>query len=66
MRLVLFALLMPVVAAAPLLVVGLLDPQANPIGLGLLFMAAVAAAPFLLAFAVLRAIWLHLHPSARR
>lgn len=58
MRLVIAALLLPVVAAMPLFVVGTLDPTANPVGLGLLFMAASAAAPFLLAFAVLRLLWL--------
>jgi hypothetical protein len=66
MRLVILAVLLPIMAAVPLVVVGLLDPQANPIGLGLLFMAAVAAAPFLIGFAVLRALWRHLHPGARR
>jgi hypothetical protein len=66
MRLVAIALLLPVVAALPLLVVGWLDPTANPVGLGLLFMAASAAAPILLVVAVLRLLWRHLHPSARR
>ncbi|HET9067045.1 MAG TPA: hypothetical protein VFN28_00275 [Amaricoccus sp.] len=60
MRLVLTALLLPVVAAAPLFMVGTLDPTANPVGLGLLFMAAAAAAPFLLAFALLRLLWRYL------
>jgi hypothetical protein len=66
MRLVIAALLLPALAALPLPVVGTLDPTANPIGLGLLFMAASAVAPFLLVFALLRALWRHLHPSARR
>jgi hypothetical protein len=66
MRLVIAALLLPIAAALPLLVVGTLDPAANPIGLGLLFMAASAAAPFLLGFAILRLLWRRLHPSARR
>ena len=66
MRLVIAALLVPVLAAIPLLVVGALDPTANPIGLGLLFMAASAVAPVLLAFVLLRALWRHLHPNARR
>ena len=65
MRLVVIALLLPVAAAVPLFVVGTLDPTANPIGLGLLFMAASALAPFLLAFALLRRLWRHLHPGAR-
>ena len=60
MRLVVVALLLPVVAAVPLFVVGTLDPTANPVGLGLLFMAGSAAAPFLLAFALLRLLWRYL------
>jgi hypothetical protein len=63
---VLIALLLPVLAAAPLVVVGLLDPTANPIGLGLLFMAAVAIAPVLLLLAALRAAWGRLRPCPRR
>jgi hypothetical protein len=66
MRLVILALLLPVLAAAPLLVVGLLDPTANPVGLGLLFMAAVAIAPVLLLVAAVRAIWVCFRPGTRR
>ena len=62
----LIALLLPVLAAAPLFIVGLLDPTANPIGLGLLFMAAVAIAPVLLLVAALRALWDRLRPGPRR
>jgi hypothetical protein len=40
-----------------LLVVGLLDPSANPIGLGLLSMAGTFVALLLLAIATARAVW---------
>jgi hypothetical protein len=66
LRLVLLALLLPVLAALPLLLVGLLDPAANPIGLGLLFMAGVAIAAVLLLVAAVRAACSWLRPGPWR
>jgi hypothetical protein len=43
-------------SAAPLLIVGVSDPQANPIGLGFLFLLGLAVAAVLLATAGLRAL----------
>jgi hypothetical protein len=60
MRLIYLALLVLVASYAPLIVVGTLDPSANPIGLGLLAMLGTAVAASLAAWAVLRAI-LRLH-----
>lgn len=66
MRLVCAALILLALTTAPLLVVGLLDPTANPVGLGLLFVLGAPVALVLLAVAGLRAFWQRLHPSARR
>ena len=62
MRLVYAALIMLAVSTAPLLIVGLLDPTANPIGLGLLFMAGSFVATVLLVLGLLLAAWQRLHP----
>jgi uncharacterized membrane protein YqjE len=57
MRLVQAAFAVLVLSAAPLMIVGLRDPEANPIGLGLLFMLGMAVALVLLLLAGLRALW---------
>jgi Na+(H+)/acetate symporter ActP len=56
MRLVRAAFAVLAFSAAPLLLVGLSDPQANPIGLGFLFLLGLAVAAVLLALAGLRAL----------
>jgi Na+(H+)/acetate symporter ActP len=56
MRLVRAAFALLVLSAAPLLIVGLRDPEANPIGLGLLFMLGMAVALVLLLLASLRSL----------
>jgi Na+(H+)/acetate symporter ActP len=56
MRLVQAAFAVLVLSAAPLVIVGLHDPEANPIGLGLLFMLGMAVALVLLLLAGLRAL----------
>jgi hypothetical protein len=60
MRLVVAAIAVLILSFVPLLVVGLLDPSANPIGLGLLSMAGTFVALLLLAIATARAVgrWL--------
>jgi hypothetical protein len=57
MRLVVAAIAVLILSFVPLLVVGLLDPSANPIGLGLLSMAGTFVALLLLAIATARAVW---------
>lgn len=54
MRVVYVALAVLAASYAPLLVVGMLDPTANPIGLGLLAMAGTALAAVLLVWACVR------------
>jgi hypothetical protein len=56
MRLVGIAMLLMVASYAPLLIVGMLDPHSNPIGLGLLAMLGTAIAALIFGFAVLRAV----------
>ena len=56
MRLVRAAFAVLALSAAPLLMVGLRDPAANPIGLGFLFLLGMAVAALLLAIAVLQAL----------
>lgn len=55
MRLIYVALAVLAVSYAPLIVVGMLDPSANPIGLGLLSMVGTAVAALLLLWAAARA-----------
>jgi hypothetical protein len=57
LRLALVAVAVLVASFVPLLVVGFLDPAANPVGLGLLSIAGTFVALLLLAIAVLRAAW---------
>lgn len=57
MRLVIAALAVLILSFVPLLVVGFLDPSANPIGLGLLSVAGTFVALLLLALAMARAVW---------
>ena len=63
MRLVYAALAAVALTWSPLLVVGALDPTANPIGLGLLSLAGTALAVLLLLAAALAAIWRRLSQS---
>jgi hypothetical protein len=56
MRLVGIAMLLMVASYVPLLIVGMLDPHSNPIGLGLLAMLGTAVAALIFGFAVLRAV----------
>jgi hypothetical protein len=56
MRLVRAAFAVLALSAAPLLIVGLRDPEANPIGLGFLFLLGMAVAAVLLMVAGLRAL----------
>jgi hypothetical protein len=53
MRLVGIAMLLMVASYVPLLIVGMLDPDSNPIGLGLLAMLGTA---LIFGFALLRAV----------
>ena len=57
MRLVYVALIVLAASWAPLMIVGALDPTANPIGLGLFALAGTAVAAGLLVAAVARAVW---------
>ena len=57
MRLAALAVILLVASFVPLIVVGLIDPDANPIGLGLLSVLGTLVAGLLLAFAALRALW---------
>jgi hypothetical protein len=65
MRLIRIACLVLVLGFAPLLVVGALDPAANPIGLGLLSVAASLLAAGLVVWAALRGLWRLVHPAGR-
>jgi hypothetical protein len=56
MRLVGIAMLLMVASYVPLLIVGMLDPDSNPIGLGLLAMLGTAIAALIFGFALLRAV----------
>jgi hypothetical protein len=56
MRLIAAALIVIVLCWGPLLVVGLLDPRANPIGLGMLAMLGTFVASVLLATAAALAL----------
>jgi hypothetical protein len=56
-RLVRAAVVILVLSFAPLVAVGLLDPSANPIGLGLLSVVGTLVAAAVLAFAALRVVW---------
>ena len=60
MRLVHAATALIVLSLLPLLLVVLLDPSANPIGLGLLWIAGSAAGAILYALAALRWLWYQL------
>ena len=66
MRPVYAALILLALTTAPLFIVGLVDPDSNPIGLGLLFVLGTPVALALLTLAVLRALWLKFRPRARR
>jgi hypothetical protein len=57
MRLVVAAIAVLILSFVPLLVVGFLDPSANPIGLGLLSVAGTFIALLLLAIAVALGLW---------
>jgi hypothetical protein len=57
MRLVYLAVVVLAASYAPLLVVGALDPTANPIGLGLLAVLGTAVAALVLGWAGLCALW---------
>jgi Na+(H+)/acetate symporter ActP len=57
MRLVALAVVVLVAGFVPLIIVGLMDREANPIGLGLLSVLGTLVAALLLAFAALRGLW---------
>jgi hypothetical protein len=57
MRLLYAALAVLLLSFAPLAIVGTFDPAANPIGLGLLFVAGSLVAALLFALAVLQLLW---------
>jgi hypothetical protein len=57
MRLATAALIVLAASWLPLIVVGLADPAANPIGLGLLALAGTVVAAGLLAVAALLGLW---------
>jgi hypothetical protein len=57
MRLVVVAIAVLILSFMPLLVVGTLDPSANPIGLGLLSVAGTYIALLLLVVAAARGLW---------
>jgi hypothetical protein len=65
MYLIRIACLVLVLGYAPLLVVGTLDPASNPIGLGLLSVAASLLAAVLIVTAALRGLWRLLRPAGR-
>lgn len=57
MRLMIIAVLLLVGSFLPLFIVGTLDPDSNPIGLGLLWMAGSAVAIVLFLIGLVMAIW---------
>lgn len=65
MYLIRIACLVLVLGYAPLLVVGSLDPAANPVGPGLLSVAASLLAAALVVAAALRGLWRLLRPARR-
>ena len=58
MRLVIMGIAVIIVSYGPLLAVGLFNPDANPIGLGLLAMAGTFVAATMFILAAIRALWM--------
>lgn len=58
MRVIVAAAVILLVSWVPLFVVGFLDPTSNPVGLGLLAMAGTPIAGIVLAFGLLRLLWI--------